>query len=161
MPLQNWKNHWVIYCFHYSKRWIMILSGLKFPVSNRENKPCLHQQQHDATGACQYSKVMGSEEPKAILCALGVCSSLLPRLHTHATGVHQVLISQLVFQKAVHLFGPCETFSQSGSKPSKWGQTDLLLKSLNPNVSSNTRQSQTRVWMQEVSSDHVKWEECF
>lgn len=102
---QSWKNHRVIYCFHYSERWIKILSGLKFPVSNRQKKPCLRQQQHDATGACLYSKVMGSEEPKATLCALGVCSSLLPWLHTHHTGVHQVLISQLVFQKVVYV-GP-------------------------------------------------------
>lgn len=77
----------------------MILSGFKFPFSYRQNKPCLCQQQYDATGACLYGRVMGSEEPKAILSASGVCSSLLPWLHTHATGVQQVLISQFSFPK--------------------------------------------------------------
>lgn len=140
----------------------MILSRLKFPVSNRQNKPCLHQEQYNVTGACLYSRVSGSEEPKpysvhwecAPSCSHG-CTIL------HATGVHQELISQLSFPKRQHIWAlrdllPIWIKAQQVSFASKSIFWICFQKSLNPNISSNTHGSQTAVWMQKVSRDHLK-----
>lgn len=96
----SWKNHWVIYCFHYSERWIMVLSGLKFHDFIRQNKPMPML----ATAWCNWSwSVLHSNglwgAQRHILCTRGMCSSLLPRLHAQAAALQQVRISQFSFPK--------------------------------------------------------------
>ena len=113
------KNHWVIHRFHYSERWTMVLSGLKFHDFIRQNEPMplLAAVWCDQSGSVGQAKRWVLRSPKLAPggCAPACSHGRTPMLLQRTKG--------LVFQKQTW-FVHSEIIPQPETKPSKWRQPD-------------------------------------